>query len=203
MSLYRGVTAYPFERRDYTDLMIAAAEKFLEKEGVCTRGETVVMVAGIPPNRQASTNLLKVHMIGERDRGVQSQRDARHAHPKGGSIGKLGSAPHGPDHPNPGCKRRRRRAAGVDRPLVHRPGWRDVRIRAIRSTRAPSFLPNSRRGCSNRIRSIDHVYVMSNVLSIKRVGEWDDASVASASDIVTSFFLFYGAQPPADDQTAG
>jgi len=48
--------------------------------------------------------------------------------------------------------------------------------------------------------SIDHVYVMSNVLSIKRVGEWDDASVASASDIVTSFFLFYGAQPPADDQ---
>lgn len=48
--------------------------------------------------------------------------------------------------------------------------------------------------------SIDHVYVMSNVLSIKRVGEWDDASVASASDIVTSFFLFYGAQPPGDDQ---
>jgi hypothetical protein len=48
--------------------------------------------------------------------------------------------------------------------------------------------------------SIDHVYVMSNVLSIKRVGEWDDASVASATDIVTSFFLFYGAQPPADDQ---
>jgi pyruvate kinase len=84
MSLYRGVTAYPFERRDYTDLMIAAAEKFLEKEGVCDRGETVVMVAGIPPNRRASTNLLKVHVIGERDRGVQSQRDARTS-PEGGS----------------------------------------------------------------------------------------------------------------------
>ena len=83
MALYRGVTAYPFERRDYTDLMIAAAEKFLEKEGVCDRGETVVMVAGIPPNRQASTNLLKVHVIGERDRGVQSQRDARTS-PEGG-----------------------------------------------------------------------------------------------------------------------
>jgi pyruvate kinase len=83
MSLYRGVTAYPFERRDYTDLMIAAAEKFLEKEGVCSRGEIVVMVAGIPPNRQASTNLLKVHMIGERDRGVPSQRDARTS-PEGG-----------------------------------------------------------------------------------------------------------------------
>ena len=90
MSLYRGVTAYPFERRDYTDLMIAAAEKFLEKEGVCKRGETVVMVAGIPPNRQASTNLLKVHMIGERDGGVQSQRDARIS-PEGGGLKQQGS----------------------------------------------------------------------------------------------------------------
>jgi pyruvate kinase len=77
MTLYRGVTAYPFERRDYTDHMIAAAEKFLEKEGLCQRGDTVVMVAGIPPNRQASTNLLKVHMIGERAGGVQSQRTGR------------------------------------------------------------------------------------------------------------------------------
>jgi len=83
MALYRGVTAYPFERRDYTDHMIAAAEKFLEKEGLCDRGEAVVMVAGIPPNRQASTNLLKVHVIGERERGVQSQRDARTS-PEGG-----------------------------------------------------------------------------------------------------------------------
>ena len=77
MTLYRGVTAYPFERRDYTDHMIAAAEKFLEKEGLCQRGDTVVMVAGIPPNRQASTNLLKVHVIGERSGGVQSQRTGR------------------------------------------------------------------------------------------------------------------------------
>lgn len=49
--------------------------------------------------------------------------------------------------------------------------------------------------------SIDHVYVMSNVLSIKRVGGWDDAPVASARDIVASFFLFYGAQTPSDDET--
>jgi pyruvate kinase len=77
MALYRSVTAYPFERRDYTDHMIAAAEKFLEREKVCARGEGVVMVAGIPPNQQASTNLLKVHVIGERDRGVASQRTRR------------------------------------------------------------------------------------------------------------------------------
>ncbi len=46
--------------------------------------------------------------------------------------------------------------------------------------------------------SIDHVYVMSNVLSIRRQGGWDDASVASTRDVVASFFLFYGTQPPAD-----
>ncbi|HUP17257.1 MAG TPA: hypothetical protein VM848_14550 [Acidimicrobiia bacterium] len=46
--------------------------------------------------------------------------------------------------------------------------------------------------------SIDHVYVMSNVLSIRRQGGWDDASVASTRDVVASFFLFYGAQPPDD-----
>ena len=42
--------------------------------------------------------------------------------------------------------------------------------------------------------SIDHVYVMSNVLSIRRPGEWDDASVAAAREVVSSFFRFYEAQ---------
>ena len=48
--------------------------------------------------------------------------------------------------------------------------------------------------------AIDHVYVMSNVLSIRRWGGWDDASVASTRDVVASFFLFYEDQPPSDDQ---
>jgi hypothetical protein len=64
--------------------MIAAAEKFLEKERLCKRGDTVVMVAGIPPNRQASTNLVKVHMVGERSEGVDSQRSGRTS-PEGSS----------------------------------------------------------------------------------------------------------------------
>lgn len=79
MALYRGVMPHPFGRRDYTDVMIAAAEKFLEKESICSRGEAVVMVAGIPPNIQASTNLMKIHVIGERDRGAISQRNGRSA----------------------------------------------------------------------------------------------------------------------------
>lgn len=85
MALYRGVQPNLFERRDYTDLMFAAAEKFLEKEGICERGETVVMVAGTPPNLEASTNLLKIHVIGERDRGVRSQKTSRSIPELGGN----------------------------------------------------------------------------------------------------------------------
>jgi pyruvate kinase len=84
MALYRGVQPYPFGRRDYTDVMIAAAEKFLEKEGICDRGTAVVMVAGIPPNLQATTNLLKIHVIGERDRGAASKKSGRESPEVGG-----------------------------------------------------------------------------------------------------------------------
>lgn len=86
MALYWGVTAYPFERREYTDHEIAAAEKFLEKEGICDRGDLVVMVAGIPPNQQSATNLMKVHLIGERHGGVSSQRSGRRS-PEVGGLG--------------------------------------------------------------------------------------------------------------------
>ena len=67
-ALYRGVTPLEFGRRDHTDLMFAAAEKILEKEGICERDDLVVMVAGTPPNQEASTNLFKVQSIGERHR---------------------------------------------------------------------------------------------------------------------------------------
>ena len=67
-ALYRGVTPLEFARRDHTDLMFAAAEKILEREGICRRDDLVVMVAGTPPNQEASTNLFKVQSIGERHR---------------------------------------------------------------------------------------------------------------------------------------
>ncbi|MEA1903924.1 MAG: pyruvate kinase [Actinomycetota bacterium] len=65
MALYWGVIPHKFERRDYTDDEIALAASLLEREGVAERGEPVVMVAGVPPGFQASTNLVKVHLIGE------------------------------------------------------------------------------------------------------------------------------------------
>lgn len=66
MALYWGIQPHVFERREYTDDEIAAAAEILTDEGVVSPGETVVMVAGVPPNVQASTNLVKVHEIGER-----------------------------------------------------------------------------------------------------------------------------------------
>jgi pyruvate kinase len=64
MALYWGIQPHAFERRDYTDDEIAAAAEILAAEGIAVPGETVVMVAGVPPNFQASTNLVKVHQIG-------------------------------------------------------------------------------------------------------------------------------------------
>jgi pyruvate kinase len=65
MALYWGVIPHGFDRLDHTDVMISAAEEALIRMDTCSVGEGVVMVAGIPPNQQASTNLMKLHTIGE------------------------------------------------------------------------------------------------------------------------------------------
>jgi pyruvate kinase len=65
MALYRGVTPLACERFESTDEMIEMADHYLEQGGVCAPGQGAVVVAGTPPNRKASTNLLKLHTIGE------------------------------------------------------------------------------------------------------------------------------------------
>jgi pyruvate kinase len=72
MALYWGVSPHRFERRKYTDEEIASAAEILEREGVVSKGDRVVMVAGVPPNVQAATNLVKVHVVGELSRGLRS-----------------------------------------------------------------------------------------------------------------------------------
>ncbi len=64
MALYWGVIPISFVRLDHTDVMISTAEQALLHMDTCTAGEGVVMVAGIPPNQQASTNLMKLHIVG-------------------------------------------------------------------------------------------------------------------------------------------
>ena len=72
MALFWGVAPYDFEREIYTDNEIASAAAILAEEGIAASGETVVMVAGVPPNVRASTNLLKVHVVGDLPGGLGS-----------------------------------------------------------------------------------------------------------------------------------
>ncbi len=72
MALFWGVTPHAFERRTYTDEELAAAALALEHEGLAQPGDPVVMVAGVPPNQRASTNLVKVHVVGELSGGLGS-----------------------------------------------------------------------------------------------------------------------------------
>ncbi len=64
MALYRGVTPLACERFESTDDMIDMADRYLVAGGFCSRETGVVVVAGTPPNRSASTNLLKLHTVG-------------------------------------------------------------------------------------------------------------------------------------------
>jgi pyruvate kinase len=72
MALFWGVEPHPLDRRTYTDQEMAAASRYLESQEIAKRGDRVVMVAGVPPGRQASTNLVKVHEIGEDSGGMGS-----------------------------------------------------------------------------------------------------------------------------------
>ncbi len=60
-----GVTPVRFPRVGSTDAMIFTAEEMLLEMGVVEKGESIAMVAGIPPNVEASTNLLKLHVVGD------------------------------------------------------------------------------------------------------------------------------------------
>ena len=70
MALYSGVTPMPFRPVDSTDLMILHAEQSLVASGILKPGDGAVMAAGIPPNKSASTNLMKLHTVGETIVGV-------------------------------------------------------------------------------------------------------------------------------------
>jgi pyruvate kinase len=64
LAMVWGVTPLLFPRLGSTDEMIAEAERMLLSMGLVEPGEAVAMAAGIPPNQQASTNLLKLHVVG-------------------------------------------------------------------------------------------------------------------------------------------
>jgi pyruvate kinase len=64
MALYSGVAAVMIDRLESTDDMIELASTALLERDLAASGEPVVIVAGVPPNVRASTNLIKLHIVG-------------------------------------------------------------------------------------------------------------------------------------------
>jgi len=70
MTLLGCVTPLKSPPHDSTDDMLTFAEEYMIEHGIVELGDTTVMVAGIPPNLRASTNLMKVHRVGGVTGGV-------------------------------------------------------------------------------------------------------------------------------------
>ncbi len=47
--------------------------------------------------------------------------------------------------------------------------------------------------------AIDHVFVQSNVATVKRPGGWDDQSLQAAAGVIARFFVFYDPESAAGD----
>ncbi|WP_217235610.1 pyruvate kinase [Streptomyces sp. AC555_RSS877] len=67
LSLTWGVETFLGPEADSTDAMVDQVDEMLLKYGRCEQGDTVVITAGSPPGVPGSTNLVRVHHIGEDD----------------------------------------------------------------------------------------------------------------------------------------
>ncbi|MEU9193521.1 pyruvate kinase [Streptomyces hundungensis] len=67
LNLTWGVETYLGPHVDSTDEMVAQVDEMLLKVGRCQKGDVVVITAGSPPGVAGSTNLVRVHHIGEDD----------------------------------------------------------------------------------------------------------------------------------------
>ncbi|MFF8957129.1 pyruvate kinase [Streptomyces sp. NPDC014894] len=65
LTLTWGVETFLGPQVDSTDAMVAQVDEELLKIGRCERGDIVVITAGSPPGVAGSTNLVRVHHIGE------------------------------------------------------------------------------------------------------------------------------------------
>jgi pyruvate kinase len=65
LSINYGVTALHAEDVGSTDEMLALTDRLLLENGILKRGDAVVFVAGQPVGRPGTTNMMKLHRIGE------------------------------------------------------------------------------------------------------------------------------------------
>ncbi|OON74658.1 pyruvate kinase [Streptomyces tsukubensis] len=67
LNLTWGVETFLGPHVESTDAMVEQVDELLLKVGRCRRGDTVVITAGSPPGVAGSTNLVRIHHIGEDD----------------------------------------------------------------------------------------------------------------------------------------
>ncbi|MFC8345496.1 pyruvate kinase [Streptomyces sp. NPDC057280] len=67
LSVSWGVETFLGPRVDSTDAMVDQVDELLLKYGRCEKGDVVVITAGSPPGVAGSTNLVRVHHVGEDD----------------------------------------------------------------------------------------------------------------------------------------
>jgi pyruvate kinase len=67
LSLTWGTTTHIVPQVDSTDQMIQQVDHAMLEMGRYQKGDLVVIVAGSPPGTVGSTNLIRVHRLGEED----------------------------------------------------------------------------------------------------------------------------------------
>ncbi|GAB7107708.1 pyruvate kinase [Streptomyces phaeofaciens JCM 4814] len=67
LNLTWGVETFLGPHVDSTDAMVDQVDELLLRYGRCAKGDVVVITAGSPPGVSGSTNLVRVHHIGEDD----------------------------------------------------------------------------------------------------------------------------------------
>ena len=67
MALWHGVVPLQVEEMDSPTQMMHVLDGLLRKKGLVRPGDMVVIVAGSPPGTVGSTNLIRVHRLGEED----------------------------------------------------------------------------------------------------------------------------------------
>nr|MBA3278245.1 pyruvate kinase [Geodermatophilaceae bacterium] len=65
LALTWGVETFLVPSVRHTDEMVRELDKALMDSGRLTRGDLVVIVAGTPPNVPGTTNLIRLHRVGE------------------------------------------------------------------------------------------------------------------------------------------
>lgn len=65
LALTKGVTPYIVDSIDGTDAFYKKAAEIAVKSGMAVEGDLTVMIAGVPVGAAGTTNMFKVHVIGE------------------------------------------------------------------------------------------------------------------------------------------